>query len=254
VQELTREQIIEVVRVAVEPYPFVIALLEGGSAAWGRADTWSDIDLNLFVDDGFAPDAIGLVDGALRDLSPIDIRFVVPQPTWHGHEQVFYRLRDAGEYLLVDLAVMQRSSSNLLRERERHGSPSLLFDKTGIAQPTGLDRVTHDQRLADRLHQLSQTFPLFQCLVKKEVLRGNPIGAVSFYYSHTLQPLMILLRIRHSPDRFDFGPRYSYIDLPPEVVRRIEPLWFVKNVEDIKGKQTRVEEYFYEVLEEMKSA
>jgi hypothetical protein len=65
---------------------------------------------------------------------------------------------------------------------------------------------------------------------------------------------MILLRIRHSPDRFDFGPRYSYIDLPPEVVRRIEPLWFVKNVEDIKGKQTRVEEYFYEVLEEMKSA
>ncbi len=34
-----------------------------------------------------------IVERALESVSPIALRFEVPQPTWHGHYQAFYRLR-----------------------------------------------------------------------------------------------------------------------------------------------------------------
>jgi hypothetical protein len=250
-QELDRNEIVNAIQKAVEPQSYVLAMWEGGSASWGREDIWSDIDLQLLVDDNFVAKTIKHVDEALHKLSPVDIRWVVPQPTWHGHEQIFYRLRVAGEYRLVDLAVMRRSSPNQLSEFERHGKRKIIFDKTGEAQQTSLDRNAHGKLVADQLRQLSIKFPLFQCLIKKELLRSNPIGAITFYYSHTLFPLMTLLRIRHCPDRFDFGPRYAAIDLPPDVIRRIEPFWFIGNVEEIENKRTQVEEYFFEIMKEI---
>ena len=121
-QVIERDAVLQALRSALKPLPYVIAMWEGGSAAWGRADEWSDIDLQILVEDERSTDTFAHVDRALESLSPIDLRFEVPQPTWHGHEQVFYRLRDAGEYRIVDVAVMRRSSHHQLRERERHGN------------------------------------------------------------------------------------------------------------------------------------
>lgn len=252
--ELSRDAILAAVRRAVEPLPFVLAMWEGGSAAWGRDDRWSDVDLQLLVEDDRVGDAIAAVETALTALSPIEIRFEAPRPTWHGHDQVFYRLRDAGEHRIVDVAVMRRSAPQQLRERERHGERRIAFDKTGDAQPTALDRERHARRVAERLRQLSLAFPLFQSLVKKELLRGNPLGAIAFYHSHTLQPLLTLLRIRHCPERFDFGPRYAALDLPLERLQRLEPLWFVAGVDEIESKRAQAEAFFYEVLDEIRSA
>jgi hypothetical protein len=89
---------------------------------------------------------------------------------------------------------------------------------------------------------------LFQSLVKKELLRGNPLGALAFYQSHTLQPLLTLLRIRHCPERFDFGPRYAAADLPAERVRRLQSLWFVGGVEELEARRSEAEAFFAEVL------
>ena len=80
---------------------------------------------------------------ALADLGPIETRFALPQPTWHGHDQVFYRLRDTTEFLVVDLAVMRRSARGLFNEGERHGTGRVLFDRTGVAKPVPLDRGEH---------------------------------------------------------------------------------------------------------------
>jgi len=249
--QLGRDAIVAAVRNAVEPLSYVIAMWEGGSAAWGREDEWSDLDLQLLVDDDRVAAAIAAVETALAALSPVEIRFEAPRPTWHGHEQVFYRLRDAGEHRIVDLAVMRRSSPRQLNERERHGERRIAFDKTGAARPVPLDLTAHARRVAERLDQLVASFPLFQSLVKKELLRGNRVAALSFYYSHTLQPLLTLLRIRHCPERFDFGPRYTAFDLPRELLARVEPLWFVADAGEIARKRSEAEALFYEVLREL---
>jgi len=39
----------------------------------------------------------------------------------------------------------------------------------------------------------------------------------------TLAPLIELMRIRHCPDRFDFGPRYLDRDLPAELRLTVYP-------------------------------
>lgn len=245
---LTRSEITSSLRAVLEPLPFVRAMWEGGSAAWGRDDAYSDVDLQLLVDDDQVEAAIAVCDDTLARLSPIEIRFEVPQPTWHGHAQVFYRLADAGEYLLVDLAVMKRSSRDLFRERERHGERIILFDEHDEVGGEALDPARHRARLEGRLGVLRQTFPLFQCLARKERLRGNDVAALGFYQSHTLQPLLTLLRIRHCPDRFDFGPKYALFDLPEPVYREVRELSFVASVEELEEKQGRAERLFQDTL------
>jgi GNAT superfamily N-acetyltransferase len=248
---INRSRILAVVRHALEPQPFVLAMWEGGAAAWARTDAWSDIDLQILVEDGSADAAFALVEGALESLSPIELRFAAPRPTWHGHDQVFYRLQETDESLLVDLVVMKRSSRNQLRERERHGERVIHFDKTGEAAPVTLDHQALRARIDEQLAQLRIAFEIFQCLTKKELQRGNPLGALASYHSHTLGPLLALLRIRHCPERFDFGLRYSAADLPVGVTRSLEELWFVGDVSEIAVKRERAERMFNATLAEL---
>lgn len=248
---LDRSRILAVLRQALEPEPFVLAMWEGGAAAWARTDAWSDIDLQLLVEDERVGAAFTLAERALESLSPIELRFAAPRPTWHGHDQVFYRLRDTDENLLVDLAVMKRSSKNQLRERERHGERVIHFDKTGEATPVTLDRRALRGRIEERLAQLRIAFEMFQCLTKKELLRGNPLGALAFYHSHTLGPLLTLLRIRYCPERFDFDLRYSAADLPADVTKSLEKLWFVGSLSEIAAKRETAERMFHATLTEL---
>jgi predicted nucleotidyltransferase len=89
-----REQVIELLHGALLPLAWVNAAWLGGSNAFGRADELSDVDLQVDVDDGRVAATFGAVEAALAAASPIVARLVMPMPTWHGHAQRFYRVRD----------------------------------------------------------------------------------------------------------------------------------------------------------------
>ena len=135
---LTRAEILVTLRAALEPLPYTHALWEGGAAAFGRVDDWSDIDLQVDADDS---------------------------------------------------------------------------------------------------------------LTLKELNRRNDIEALAFYHAFTLRPLVEALRIKHSPTRHNFHTRYVYYDLPPEVVRKLEPLFFVANADELGAKRALAEAFFTETLE-----
>ena len=178
----------------------------------------------------------------------------MPQPTWHGHAQVFYRLRDTSEFLLVDLAVMKRSTSMPMNERERHGERRILLDRCGEVGSIPLDVERHARRVRSALERLRVTFPLFQSLTRKELLRGNELGALGFYRSHTFEPLLTLLRIRHCPERFDFGPKYALFDLPDACYEQVRELAFVADAADLEAKRDRAERLFEATLREIDAA
>src|SRR4029450_8813081 len=124
-----REQVIEVLHGALLPLAFVNAAWLGGSDAFGRADGLSDVDLQVDVDDGHVAATFGAVEAALAAASPIVARLGMPMPTWHGHAQRFYRLRDTAEFPAVDVVVFQRSDPRrYYNQTERHGRPLVLFD------------------------------------------------------------------------------------------------------------------------------
>lgn len=245
---LTREIITGALRAALEPHPAVHAMWEGGAVAFGRFDEWSDLDVQVDVDDARAPEILPLVERVLEALSPIEIRYELPQPTWHGHTQAFYRLRDAGPFLLLDLAVLNHSSAHKFLEPEVHGAARVHFDKSGVTRVPPIDRAQFAAVLRGRVESLRATFPLFQSLTLKELARGNTIEAAQFYAGYTVRPLLELLRIRHAPFHYNFHTRYVQYDLPRDIVARLEPLFFVHDAADLAAKRAEAQAWFDELM------
>jgi hypothetical protein len=249
---LTKKEIITALCEALEPLEYTHALWEGGAAAFKRVDEWSDLDILLDVEDEHVNDALQVIEKTLVRLSPVELKYEVPQPSWHGHAQVFYRLQGTSKYLLIDIAVIKHSNPNKFLQPELHGDPVVHFDKTEVVKPPPLDRKELAVRLKDRLAALKVTFELFQILTLKELNRGNLIEALNFYHNFTLKPLVEVLRIPHEPTRHGFYTRYIYYDIPPETIRKLEKLFFVTDGDDLLAKRQEAEDWFYDTLDQIR--
>ncbi|MBN2149636.1 MAG: hypothetical protein JW726_19770 [Anaerolineales bacterium] len=246
---LDRETILSALKETLEPLDYVYAMWEGGAAAFGRVDQWSDIDVQFDVQDGLADDVFARIEQKLASLSPIDLKLRTPSLPWPGIFQWFYRLKDAGPYLLIDTAIIDHSASEKLLQPEIHGEAVFYFDKKGVANLPPLDWEAWNTRLAERKQAMRVNFDMFQSLTLKEINRGNWLEAFGFYQAYTLRPLVEALRMRYAPARYNFHTRYVYYELPPEVVKRLESLYFASSGEQIRQKRQEAEQWFYTLLE-----
>jgi hypothetical protein len=243
---LAREIILKALQDALEPLDYVHAMWQGGAASFNRVDEWSDIDLQVVADDDRVADVVAVSEKVFQELSPIELRYELPQPTWHGHWQAFYRLKEAGPFLMLDFVVMQQSNQNRFLQPEIHGKPVVHFDKANIVQPPAFDATTFAQQIQTRLETMRVLFDLFQVLTLKELNRHNWIEAIAFYQNYTLRPLVEALRIRHDSARYNFSTRYVHYNLPAEAVKRLEPLFFVANADDLHAKFAEAQQWFWE--------
>lgn len=246
-----RETIILTIRSALEPREDVLALWEAGAAAFDRVDIWSDIDLVLVVDDTSSEDWFHLIEETLQRLAPIELKYILPQPTWHGHAQAFYRLADTSIYSMIDLVIMSASATNRFLEREVHGEPRVYFDKNGQAAPTFLDWETHWHTLRERLNHVLTIFELFQPLTLKELNRHNAIEAMAFYQAYTLRPLVEALRIRYCPQRYQFNTRYVHYDLPENVLEKLVNLYYVQDENQLRESHTEAVDWFHDTVKSL---
>jgi predicted nucleotidyltransferase len=248
---VTREQIVEAVRAKLEPLEFVNAMWEGGSAAFGRVDEFSDIDLLLDVADERVIETFEVLEDTLRQLSPITDEYEVPQPTWHGHHQRFYRLQKASDYLLVDCAVLKQSSENKFLEQKIHGRHPVHFDKTGVVQSPPWDDDAWQVRLRRRLADLIGFFPITANFPEKELRRKHSLDALSYYNGLIIRPLVELLRIKYDPTRHDFGPRYLYEVLPLDELKKLEGLMFVGSPDALLANTAVASDWFWALADEL---
>jgi hypothetical protein len=253
-KDISAAQIVGAVTGALEPQDWVKAMWQAGAAAFDRVDAWSDIDLMIVVDDDRVEEAFAAMEGALASLSPIELKFRLPQPTWHGHDQAIYRLQDASPFLLVDAAIMKATSSDKFIQPEMHGKAAVLFDKTGVVKPAAFDWTAHREVLHRRLETIALLFDLFQVLTLKEIHRGNGIEALAYYHSFTLRPLVELLRIRHTPAQYNFYARYVYYDFPRDVVQRMERLYFIGNLNELQERHAEAGQWFWQELAAQKDS
>lgn len=250
---IERDQLITVLHRALEPQDWIRAAFLGGSDATGRRDRWSDIDLVCFVEPDRAEETLTLLKRAVETLSPVQLEWRVPSPTWHGHEQVFWRLRDAGEHLMIDLVVVSTTSPPGQRflETERHGTPVVLFDRDGLIRPQPMDWPAHRAKMRARLDRLRRTFPIFQTIIKRAVERGQPCDAAHWYMQLAVLPTVEVLRMRHCPERFDFGMRYLADDLPAPVYQRLCKVVLPGSLEGIRGGRDELEQMFTQAVSEL---
>jgi hypothetical protein len=248
---VTRQQILDALTSAFEPLPYTHALWQGGAAANGRVDEWSDIDLQLDVDDEFAEQAMQQVEAVLETLSPVDLKLELPMPTWHGHRQTFFRLADASEYLLIDFVVIQHSNPRKFLEPEIHGRAVVHFDKDGTTRVAPIDRDAFSAQLSARVATLRTQFELFQVMTRKEIQRRNPLEAFAYYQSMVIRPLIEVLGVLYRPFHANFHTRYVYTEFPPEVATRLERLVLVSSLADLEARLPEAEAWFYETLAEI---
>ena len=243
---ITREILISTLHNALEPLLYVDGAWLGGSAAFGKLDSYSDVDLFALVADDSLANAFAVIEEALQARSPIIARYQTPNT--RGFQQRVYSLQDAPEFLVVEAALIPRGSPNRFLERELHGNPVVLFDKLGVVRAIPVDVVADLIEAQRRLTTLKGGFQIFQHLTKKEIARGHAAEALLFYHGFTLRPLVEALRILHCPHRRMFHLRYLERDLPPEVAARISDLAFVKDLDDLTKKRHEAERWFWETV------
>jgi len=246
--KLTRDIIIQTLIGVLKPLDYVHAFWEGGARAFNRIDEWSDIDLYLVVDDRKVDETFLAVENALKSLSPIKQKYEVLHPPRSGLFQAFYRLRDANEYLIVDLAVLTLSSPDKFLEPEIHGSVVFYFNKSDKVKPPRLDKYTLVKRLQERLERLQARFNMFNIFVQKEINRGNHLEAIDLYNTITLATLVEALRIRYNPVHHDFKIRYVNYELPSEFIKKLKRLYFVKDEKDLQEKYHEAVNWFQETM------
>jgi predicted nucleotidyltransferase len=244
---LTQQDIMEHLRASLEPCHFILALWEAGAAGFNRIDEWSDIDLYIVSEDERIEDTIESFDSALMTLSEIELRYRLPEPTWHGHSQIFCRLKKTSPFLFIDVVFMKKSSKDKFLQYDIHGKPRIYFDKGGIVRDDPLDKEMFIRKLKARLEELKTTFSLFQVLTLKELNRGNGIEALVYYMGATYRPLVEILRIKYAPFHYNFYGRYVYYELPGDVVRRLENLAYALGPDDLRKKYEEAGRWFLEI-------
>ena len=249
---LTQQDIMKHLRASLKSCHFILALWEAGAASFNRIDEWSDIDLYIVSEDERIEDTILSFDSAFMTLSEVELRYRLPEPTWHGHSQIFYRLKKTSPFLFIDVVFMKKSSKDKFLQYDIHGKPRIYFDKGGIVRDDPLDKGMFMRKLEARLEELKTTFSLFQVLTLKELNRGNGIEALVYYRGSTYRPLVEILRIKYAPFHYNFFVRCVYYELPENVVRRLENLAFASDPEDLRKKHEEAGSWFWEIASSIK--
>lgn len=246
---LQRPQLLAALRGALERCESVVAAWEGGSEAFDRVDELSDVDVVAVVQDDSVETTFEFVETELRSVSPIELRYDVPLA--EGYSQKFYRLRDAGEFLVVDLVLIRRGDPLLFREVELHGHGRVWVDREATLVEVHID-VEKDTALAiSRIPVLATAFAMFQHLAVKERLRGNQVNAFIFYESFTWRPLIEAVRLLHCPQKRGFGTRYLERDLPIDVYSRVAALAPVTDLVELGIRQHLARRFFDRCVEKL---
>jgi len=210
---------------ALRAHPAVLAGWEGGSVAFEAVDQYSDLDLNLLVSDAASiADLYAIAEVALERVSPITLAHDEPPGR-------YYKLRDGGEYFLVDLCFLPAEAVDQHLEVERHGRIRRLFDKGAWLEDRDSDDRSWEARRTVRLRELEVWYSVSQAFVWKAVHRGQPSEALAAYWGYTLKPLVELLGMKYRPARWDFGMRYLDRDLPGEVYDRLRDAMYIRDPE-----------------------
>lgn len=246
--QVSRADILSALESHLAPLDYVLAMWQGGAAAFDRTDAYSDIDLHLDVVDDHIEAAEAVVQAALTSLSPLSVRFRLPEPTWHGHTQVFYRLRDASPFLMLDCVFMRHSHPQKFIQPQQHGQAVVHFDKAGVTQAPPWDEAAQQGRRQARLDYWRGFLSWSSVLVDKEVARERPLDALGYYQGAVIRPLVELLRLRYDPARYDFHLRYLHLVLPAAAAERLTRLAYVSDLADLERKHAEAQTWLRELL------
>ena len=228
----------------------VVAVWEGGAAATGFLDQYSDLDLLIVTSRPAADEIFALLDEHFQNLYGIQRRFRMPEPAWHGLSQCFYLLEGMPPCFYCDIAVTNADNPRKFTEPDRHGRAPVWFDKTGVytESPTPPEEIG---QLGNRLWHIATDVDWLSLIeLEKALARGNWVAAQMNYHMFVNRHLVLLLNLKFRPAKADFGIRYAERDYPPEAATKLADLLRIASLEDIAAKLPVARNWFEGLKEE----
>lgn len=232
---------------------FIIAAWEGGSAATGFEDMYSDLDLAVLAEDGKTEDVFIVVEEYLQKNYGINRIIRMPEPAWHGMSQCFYLIDGAPEYFYIDMAVMKESVQDPLLEKERHGIAKVWFDRKGFVVTTTIDWEKYRPKMKAAYARTILFFPLMYVEFMKNSARNSIIESWSAY-SKLLAMFIALMNLKYRPEKFDFMSRYIERDYPAEEATLMQSLCMPKSMTEMRTNAKYVEKRFWELAEDLRES
>lgn len=233
-----RQSLLQCLQATLEAQPFVQAAWLEGADALERADDFSDLDLWLDVSAGSEEAAFRGIRDAVQTFGPLDVeqQRAHPDPLIR---QRFYRSRGLPRFLFVDVCVQTHGRDMAFGPADAFLP---LFDRAGVLRyapppPTNLQAEIAGV-LAGRWRHV---------LVEKELARGHILEALASYHAEVLEPLVRLLRLRHSPDKDDYGLKHVSADLPAADVQRLEALYARTRPSELREGMEQAHEWMDEL-------
>ena len=207
-----RDDIIRTMSEAAESTQAVLSLWEEGSAAFGRSDEYSDVDLAAIVARG----EVSTVADLLRHAAVRTAGQITESRLDHedGSVQFYWSLEDTSQYHFVDLTLYEHTGEPRELCRDVHGDPVVHFNREKALQVVTDsldDRAARIRASLTEHRAMSRVAPV---LVERHIRRGHALHALGEYHRSILRPLVELLRIRHCPQRNSFYFTYAHWDLP----------------------------------------
>ena len=209
---------------------------EGGSVATGYDDAFSDLDAALICDDDHVEDVFAMTENFLEEKYGIKEKFRVPEPSWHGHSQIFILLKNTPRFFYIDLLIEKLSSGNRFMESNRHGNSVIWFDKKDLMDATPMPEEEYKKQIVPKLKYFKTSFFVNKIELEKQVFRGREVDALDGYFKLLIGRLAFLLNVKNRPAKHDFGLLYSYRDWPQEDHELVKDLLYVKNIDDLTLK------------------
>lgn len=230
----------------------VLAAWEGGSAATGYLDDYSDLDLGIVTDTDSANEIFMLLEDFFTANYGIKEKFRMPEPAWHGMSQCFYLLDKLPPMFYCDIAIVHRDNPHKFTEPDRHGHAVIWFDKSGVykADPTPREEL---EAIADRAVKMATDTAFLGIIeLQKALARENWIAAQMNYITFIYRHLVPLLNVKYRPAKADFGIRYADRDYPKEAADKLAELLKIQSVDDIKANFARALPWFRALEQEFK--
>lgn len=238
----TRESAVNVIKKKVLEMEKVTAAWEGGSVATGFDDDYSDLDLCMICKDEHKEEVLSEMVKFLENTFGQENMYRLPEPTYHGFSQVFFKTLNTPDLFYVDFAVMGESVEDKYIEENRHGIGHVWVDKYKLdPSPRSHDKI---KEVAKNLYNstIEKDFILILEL-KKQIQRQIFSEAFPLYMSFIARCIVPLMNIKYRPAKADFGMRYIYRDYPKDRYQFIENALRVNDIESLK-------KYFYRLSNE----
>lgn len=246
-----RDELVTIMKRWAEANPDILAIWEGGSAATGRLDEYSDLDLEIVVEDDRVEKLFTELETFLQTKFGILRMHRVPEPAWHGLSQCFYLIDQAAPYVYLDVAVIKRSNPQKLMEEDRHGHAVVWFDRDHIHDGTPSSQESIISRGKKIFASITQIDFLMMTEIEKGLARGKFIDVFPQYIGFVQRHLGVLLNLKYRPEKADFGIRYGRHDYGSQDVALLKSAMQVVGIAELRKRYAEVKQRYLELLEEL---